>query len=66
MLTKDGKAIGTKTAFKVRDKLITRINLSPTKAFSIGASGVVYERRLIKNYSGGLFSFMLAFPSDNT
>lgn len=30
---------------KKRDRLITRINLSPTKAFSIGASGVIYERR---------------------
>ncbi|MDR6943703.1 hypothetical protein [Mucilaginibacter pocheonensis] len=45
LLTIDGKVIGTKIAFKKRDKLVTRINLSPTKAFSVGASGVVYERR---------------------
>ncbi|SHM93481.1 hypothetical protein [Mucilaginibacter sp. OK098] len=45
LLTPDGKVVGTKAAFKKRDKLVTRINLSPTKAFSIGASGVVYERR---------------------
>jgi hypothetical protein len=45
LLTTDGKAIGTKRAFKIRDELVNRINLSPTKAFSVGASGVVYEQR---------------------
>ncbi|RYE12799.1 MAG: hypothetical protein EOP34_10140, partial [Rickettsiales bacterium] len=37
LLTKDGKAIGTRSIFKKRDHLVNRINLSPTKAFSIGA-----------------------------
>ncbi|MBV6880448.1 hypothetical protein NG800_014005 [Epilithonimonas ginsengisoli] len=44
LITSDGKIIGTKLSFSKRDKLLSRIELSPTKAFSIGASGIEYER----------------------
>lgn len=47
LITQDGKIIGTTASFKKRDKLVTRINLSPTKAFSVGADGVKYEERQI-------------------
>lgn len=47
LITEEGKVIGTKASFKKRDKLIERIELSPTKAFSIGAEGIKYERRTI-------------------
>lgn len=43
LITEDGKVVGTQSSFKKRDKLVTRINLSPTKAFSIGAEGVKYS-----------------------
>ncbi len=42
LITKDGTLIGTKSIFKKRDKLIKRINLSPTKGHSIGAD-VTYQ-----------------------
>lgn len=44
LITKSGQVVGTKSAFSKRDKLIKRINLSPTKAFSIGADGVKYNK----------------------
>lgn len=47
LITEEGKVIGTKASFKKRDKLFERIELSPTKAFSIGADDVKYERRTI-------------------
>jgi hypothetical protein len=50
LLTKEGQVVGTRTAFKKRDKLVTRINLSPTKGFSIGAEGVKFERRSTPNF----------------
>jgi hypothetical protein len=37
LITPDGMLIGTKPIFKKRDKLVKRIELSPTKGFSIGA-----------------------------
>ncbi|WP_158797525.1 hypothetical protein [Pedobacter sp. L105] len=40
LISKTGQVIGTKIAFEKRDKLINRINLSPTKAFSVGLEGV--------------------------
>lgn len=49
LISENGEVIGTKSSFKKRDKLISRINLSPTKAFSLGAEGVKYEKRLIKS-----------------
>jgi len=44
LITKDGKVIGSKVAFKKRDRLMERINLSPTKALSVGANGVEYVK----------------------
>ncbi|TCD03221.1 hypothetical protein [Pedobacter psychroterrae] len=44
LLTKQGQVIGTKTVFKKRDNLLRRINLSPTRALSLGADAVQYER----------------------
>ncbi|ALR29291.1 hypothetical protein ATE47_01525 [Chryseobacterium sp. IHB B 17019] len=45
LITQDGKIVGTNNAFRKRDRLVQRIQLSPTKAFSLGADGVQYERR---------------------
>lgn len=44
LITEEGKIIGTKESFKKRDKLFEKIELSPTKAFSIGAGGIKYKR----------------------
>ncbi|STD05126.1 hypothetical protein [Elizabethkingia anophelis] len=44
LITMEGKIIGTKAAFKKRDKLFERIELSPTKALSVGADGVQYKK----------------------
>ncbi|MDV3674249.1 hypothetical protein CMU30_06885 [Elizabethkingia anophelis] len=44
LITEEGKIIGTKTAFNKRDKLFERIQLSPTKAFSVGADSVQYDK----------------------
>nr|WP_121269851.1 hypothetical protein [Pedobacter schmidteae] len=44
LISKTGQILGTKSAFEKRDKLVNRINLSPTKAFSVGAEGVKYEK----------------------
>lgn len=49
LITVEGSIVGTKQSFNKRDKLLNRIELSPMKAFSIGAGGVKYERR---NYEG--------------
>ena len=48
LITSNGEVVGTKSAFNKRDRLVKRINLSPTKAFSIGAEGVKFEKRKIK------------------
>lgn len=45
LITEEGKVIGTKESFRKRDKLFERIELSPNKAFSIGADGIKFERR---------------------
>ena len=45
LISRTGEVVGTKSTFAKRDKLMNRINLSPTKAFSIGANGVKYERQ---------------------
>lgn len=45
LITAEGSIVGTKQSFNKRNKLLNRIELSPTKAFSIGATGVEYERR---------------------
>ncbi|WP_276360196.1 hypothetical protein [Daejeonella sp. H1SJ63] len=44
LITKSGQTIGTKEAFNRRNKLVKRVNLSPTKAFSIGAEGVKFQK----------------------
>jgi len=43
LISKRGEILGTKLAFDKRDKLVNRINLSPTKAMSVGATGVKYR-----------------------
>ncbi|ETZ19141.1 hypothetical protein [Pedobacter sp. V48] len=47
LISKTGEIIGTKSCFAKRDKLLNRINLSPTKSFSVGATGVKYEKKPI-------------------
>jgi len=55
LITLEGNVIGTKQSFSKRDKLLRRIELSQTKAFSIGATGVKYERRSRSNDSNSSF-----------
>lgn len=45
LITDDGKILGSKNSFKKRDELLSKIKLSPTKAFSVGANGVKYGIR---------------------
>lgn len=45
LINSQGQVLGTKAAFSKRDKLAKRISLSPTKAFSMGADKVIYEKR---------------------
>jgi len=52
LISKTGEVIGTKSSFAKRDKLVNRINLSATKAFSVGATGVKYDYRPTSRIAG--------------